>query len=61
MFLLLMLLTTVALFNSIRQPLVIWLCVPLALIGVAVGLLSTGQPFTFMDCSASSALVLVAC
>jgi len=48
LFLLLMVLTTVFLFNSIRQPLVIWLCVPLALIGVSVGLLSTGHPFTFM-------------
>ena len=48
LFMLLMVLTTVVLFNSIRQPLVIWLCVPLALIGVSVGLLSTGQPFSFM-------------
>ncbi|MDF1755637.1 MAG: efflux RND transporter permease subunit [Verrucomicrobiales bacterium] len=48
LFMLLMVLTTVLLFNSIRQPLVIWLCVPLALIGVSVGLLSTGHPFTFM-------------
>ena len=43
-----MILVTVVLFNSLRQPLVIWLCVPLALIGVTVGLLSTGQPFGFM-------------
>lgn len=48
LFALLMVLTTVALFNSVRQPLIIWLCVPLALIGVSFGLLATGQAFTFM-------------
>ena len=47
-FVFLMVLVTIVLFNSLRQPLVIWLCVPLALIGVTVGLLSTGQPFGFM-------------
>ena len=43
-----MILITIGLFNSIRQPLVIWMCVPLALIGVTWGLLGTGQPFGFM-------------
>lgn len=43
-----MILITIGLFNSIRQPLVIWLCVPLALIGVTWGLLGAGQPFGFM-------------
>ncbi len=47
-FLILMVLTTIFLFNNLRQPLVIWLCVPLALIGVSFGLLGTGQPFGFM-------------
>jgi len=47
-FISIMILITVALFNSIRQPLVIWLCVPLALIGVTWGLLGAGQPFGFM-------------
>jgi multidrug efflux pump subunit AcrB len=47
-FVLAMILVTIVLFNSLRQPLVIWLCVPLALIGVTLGLLSTGQPFGFM-------------
>ncbi len=47
-FLVLMVLTTIALFNNLRQPLVIWLCVPLALIGVTLGLLVTKQPFGFM-------------
>jgi multidrug efflux pump subunit AcrB len=47
-FVLVMLIVTIALFNSLRQPAIIWLCVPLALIGVTVGLLLTGQPFGFM-------------
>ena len=47
-FLLAMVLIVIALFNSLRQPLVIWLTVPLALIGVTIGLLLTGQPFGFM-------------
>ena len=47
-FVLIMFLVTVALFNSLRQPAVIWLCVPLAVIGVSIGLLVTGQPFGFM-------------
>ncbi|MFB3133454.1 MAG: efflux RND transporter permease subunit, partial [Rhodothermales bacterium] len=48
MFILIMVLVTIGLFNAFREPLVIWLCVPLALIGVTLGLLSTGQPFGFM-------------
>ena len=47
-FLLSMVLVVIGLFNALRQPLVIWLCVPLALIGVTAGLLLTGQPFGFM-------------
>ena len=47
-FMLLMILVTITLFNSLKQPLVIWLCVPLALIGVTIGLLATRQPFGFM-------------
>ena len=43
-----MILLTILLFNSLRQPLVIWLCVPLILIGVAAGLLLFDQPFNFM-------------
>ncbi|MCP3960487.1 MAG: efflux RND transporter permease subunit [bacterium] len=49
MFILLMVVVTIVIFNSIRQPVVIWLCVPLALIGVTAGLLGTGQPFGFMS------------
>jgi multidrug efflux pump subunit AcrB len=47
-FLLVMILVTIVLFNSLRQPLIIWLCVPLAVIGVTWGLLLTRQPFGFM-------------
>jgi multidrug efflux pump subunit AcrB len=47
-FVLAMILVTIVLFNSLRQPLIIWLCVPLAIIGVTVGLLATNQPFGFM-------------
>ena len=47
-FVIAMVLITIALFNSLRQTAVIWLVVPLAVIGVTVGLLSTSQPFGFM-------------
>ena len=47
-FLLAMVLIVIALFNSLRLPLVIWLTVPLAVIGVTGGLLVTKQPFGFM-------------
>jgi multidrug efflux pump subunit AcrB len=48
MFAVLMVLIVVVLFNNLRQPLVIWLTVPLALIGVTAGLLLFDQPFNFM-------------
>ncbi len=44
---LIMFLITVLLFNTIRQPLAIWLTVPLALIGVSAGLLFMNIPFSF--------------
>jgi multidrug efflux pump subunit AcrB len=39
----------ILLFNSIKKTLVIWLTVPLAIIGVTVGLLLFSQPFGFMS------------
>jgi len=48
LFLVIMVLTVVFLFNSLRHPLVIWLTVPFAIIGVTAGLLLTRQPFGFM-------------
>jgi multidrug efflux pump subunit AcrB len=47
-FILIMVLITVMLFNSLKQPLIIWLTVPLSLIGVTAGLLLMNQPFGFM-------------
>lgn len=46
--LVIMVFIVVCLFNSIRQTLLVWMIVPLALIGVTAGLLITGQPFGFM-------------
>jgi multidrug efflux pump subunit AcrB len=43
-----MVLVVVVLFGKIRQPLVIWMVVPLALIGVVFGLVVTGIPLEFM-------------
>ncbi|QYJ75334.1 efflux RND transporter permease subunit [Shewanella sp. FJAT-52076] len=43
-----MILAVVFMFNAIRQPLVIWLTVPLAIIGVVVGLVAFNTPFEFM-------------
>jgi len=45
----LMALVTVALFNSLRQPLIVLLTAPLSLIGVTAFQLLTGQPFGFMS------------
>ncbi|KPK94633.1 MAG: hypothetical protein AMJ94_01280 [Deltaproteobacteria bacterium SM23_61] len=44
----LMVLIVLFLFNSIKKTLVIWLTVPLSIIGVTVGLLVFRQPFGFM-------------
>ncbi|MGL4249459.1 MAG: efflux RND transporter permease subunit, partial [Aeromonas sp.] len=43
-----MVFTVVALFNAIRQPLIIWMIVPLAVVGVSFGLVVTQTPFEFM-------------
>ncbi|WP_291319691.1 efflux RND transporter permease subunit, partial [Desulfonatronospira sp.] len=43
-----MALAVVALFNTLRQPLIIAMVLPLAMIGVTLGLLATSQPFGFM-------------
>jgi multidrug efflux pump subunit AcrB len=45
---LLMIATVICLFNSLREPLIIWLTVPLGVIGMTVGLLGTGDAFGFM-------------
>lgn len=43
-----MVLVVILLFNALKQPVIIFLTVPLALIGVTVGLLVTGTPMEFM-------------
>ena len=43
-----MVLTVFILFGTVRQPIVIWLVVPLAIIGVVIGLLLMGLPMEFM-------------
>ncbi len=45
--LLIMVLISVLLFNAIRQPVIIWLLVPMSVNGVVIGLLGSGMPFTF--------------
>jgi multidrug efflux pump subunit AcrB len=45
--LLAMVLTSVLLFGKLRQPLIIWLLVPMAINGTVIALLLTGMPFSF--------------
>ena len=42
-----MVLISVLLFNALRQPLIIWLMVPMSVNGVSLALLGIGLPFTF--------------
>lgn len=43
-----MFLITVFLFNTVKEPLIVWCTVPLAIIGVTTGLLALNTPFGFM-------------
>ena len=43
-----MVLVVVVLFNAVRQPIVIWSIVPLAIVGVVIGLAFTQTPLEFM-------------
>ncbi|MEM9315689.1 MAG: efflux RND transporter permease subunit, partial [Pseudomonadota bacterium] len=43
-----MVLVVVLLFNGFRQPIVVWSVVPLAIVGVVIGLVLTGLPLEFM-------------
>jgi multidrug efflux pump subunit AcrB len=47
-FLAMMVFIVMCLFNSARTTLLIWLIMPLAIVGVTIGLLLTGLPFGFM-------------
>lgn len=55
--LLAMFLITLFLFGTVRDPLVIWLTVPLAMIGISAGLLSTGAAFGFMSILGTLSLI----
>ncbi len=54
---LLMILTSIFLFGKLRQPGIIWLTVPLAIIGITAGLLTTGGAFDFMSILGALSLV----
>ena len=54
---LLMILTSIFLFGKLRQPAIIWLTVPLAIIGITAGLLATGGAFDFMSMLGALSLV----
>ncbi|PLW76533.1 efflux RND transporter permease subunit [Cohaesibacter celericrescens] len=43
-----MVVVVILLFNAVKQPLIIWLTVPLAIIGVVYGLIAFGTPMEFM-------------
>lgn len=47
MSMIIMVLITVLLFNALRQPIIIWLLVPMSVNGVSLALLGAGLPFTF--------------
>jgi multidrug efflux pump subunit AcrB len=52
-----MILVSILLFGKIRQPLIIWLTVPLAVIGITAGLLGADAAFDFMSLLGALALV----
>lgn len=54
---LLMILTTILLFGKVRQPLIIWLTVPLAIIGITAGLLTFRGAFDFMSLLGALSLI----
>ena len=54
---LMMILTTILLFGKVRQPAIIWLTVPLAVIGITAGLLSLDGAFDFMGLLGALSLI----
>ena len=54
---LLMILTSILLFGKVRQPLIIWLTVPLAAVGITAGLLGFNAAFDFMSLLGALSLV----
>ena len=55
--LILMMLIVILLLNALRQPAIIFLTVPLGMIGITASLLVTGQPFCFMAILGALSLV----
>jgi multidrug efflux pump subunit AcrB len=54
---LLMILTSILLFGKVRQPLIIWLTVPLAVVGITAGLLGAQGAFDFMSLLGALSLI----
>jgi multidrug efflux pump subunit AcrB len=54
---LLMIITSILLFGKIRQPLIIWLTVPLAIVGITAGLLGADGAFDFMSLLGALSLI----
>ena len=52
-----MILISILLFGKLRQPLIIWLTVPLALVGITAGLLAVDAAFDFMSLLGALSLV----
>jgi multidrug efflux pump subunit AcrB len=52
-----MILTSIVLFGKVRQPLIIWLTVPLAIVGITAGLLATNGAFDFMSLLGALSLI----
>ena len=52
-----MILVTILLFGKVRQPLLIWLTVPLAAVGVTAGLLTFNGAFDFMSLLGALSLI----
>ncbi len=52
-----MILTSILLFGKIRQPLIIWLTVPLAIVGITAGLLGANGAFDFMSLLGALSLI----
>ncbi|MCP3867268.1 MAG: efflux RND transporter permease subunit [Gammaproteobacteria bacterium] len=54
---LIMIIVTILLFGKVRQPLIIWLTVPLAIIGITAGLLAVDASFDFMSLLGALSLI----
>lgn len=52
-----MILTSILLFGRMRQPIIIWLTVPLAIVGVTAGLLAVDGAFDFMSLLGALSLI----